>query len=106
MAAPLAPPGRDPNRIPVKITLNDSIPEGNRPMVEELVKTFVKSPQIVWLPSRFPRYVMFIEPSPNDAAEPENGSIFESPQSGKRSLSSVTNFLEDRIKLLLTAKRA
>jgi hypothetical protein len=48
---------------------------------------------------------MFIEPGPNDSAEPENGSIFESPQSGKRSLSSVTNFLEDRIKLCLSGRQ-
>ena len=104
MADPLAPPAGIPNCIPVKITLNDSIPEDKRPQIEELVKTFIKSPQFVWLPSRFPRYVMFIEPGPNDSAEPEHGSIFESPQTGKRSLSSVTNFLEDRIKLCLTGK--
>jgi len=92
--------------LPVKITLNDSIPEAQRPAVEALVRSFIKAPEILWMPSRFPRYVMFVEPGPNNATEPESGSIFESPQSGSRSLASVTNFLEDRIKLHLTEKKA
>jgi hypothetical protein len=44
---------------------------------------------------------MFIEPGPQDKSEPENGSIFESPQAGMTSLSSVTAILEDRIKACL-----
>jgi hypothetical protein len=85
----------------VKITLNESIPANRRPQVEKLVKSFASSSEIVWLPSRFPRFVMFIEPGPQDKSEPENGSIFESPQAGMTSLSSVTAILEDRIKACL-----
>ena len=85
----------------MKITLNDSVPQAKRAGVETLVKSLVKAPQILWMPSRFPRYVMLIEPGPDDKAEPQSGSIFESPNSGTKSLAAVTNFLEDRIKLHL-----
>jgi hypothetical protein len=87
----------------VKITLNESIPADRRPQVEKLVKSFANSSEILWLPSRFPRYVMFVEPGPGDGAEPENGSIFESPQTGTKSLAAVTAVLEDLIKECLTA---
>jgi|688.fasta_scaffold55171_3 hypothetical protein len=86
----------------VKITLNTTIPEDRRPQIEELVRRFVKVSQILWLPSRFPRYVMLIEPGPengNDASA--NGSIFDAPASGSQSLSSITVVLEDAIKARL-----
>ena len=85
----------------VKITLNTSIPENQRPQIETLVKSFTKNPEILWLPSRFPRYVMFIEPGKNDSAEPSNGSIFESPKEETESLSSLTACLEEQIKASL-----
>ena len=88
-----------PTPHPVKITLNTrSIPESRRPQVEALVKSFAKATEIVWLPSRFPRFVMLVEPGPEDKSQAENGSIFESPLAGTRSLASVTEFLEVRIK--------
>ncbi len=61
------------------------------------MKTLIKAPQILWMPSRFPRYVMLIEPGPEDKAERESASIFDAPQSGTQSLSAITNLLEDRI---------
>lgn len=87
----------------MKITLNDSIPENRRSKVEAVVKTFAKNPEIVWLPSRFPRLVMFLEPGPEDGSEPERGSIFETPQAGMKSPASVTAQLEERIKACLAA---
>jgi len=85
----------------VKITLNESIPASHRPQVERLVKTLASSSEIVWLPSRFPRFVMFVEPGPGDGSEPENGSIFDSPRTGTKSLAVMTAVLEDQIKACL-----
>ena len=83
----------------MKITLNTrSIPDSRRPQVEALVKSFAKATEIIWLPSRFPRFVMLVEPGPEDKSQAEAGSIFESPLAGTRSLASVTEFLEGKIK--------
>ena len=83
---------------PVKITLNESIPENRRLQVESLVGTFARASDIVWRASRFPRFVVFVEPGPDDGSEPERGSIFESPRAETKSLASVTAVLEDLIK--------
>lgn len=89
--------GRSPR--PVKITLNTtSIPESRRVQVEALAKSFANANEIAWLPSRFPRFVMLVEPGPQDKSQPEAGSIFESPLAGTRSLASMTEFLEGKIK--------
>ena len=56
----------------MKITLNTtSIPENRRPQVEAVVKSFAKATEIIWLPSRFPRFVMLVEPGPNPQTQPE-----------------------------------
>ena len=86
---------------PVKITLNDHIPGPRRMEVEDLVKTFARSSEIIWLPSRFPRLVMLIEPGREDHSEPEKSSIFESPRMGPPSLSAMTALLEEKIKVCL-----
>lgn len=87
----------------MKITLNTtSIPETRRPQIEALVKSFAKTTEVIWLPSRFPRFVMLVEPGPDNQVQPEAGSIFESPNTGSRSLASVTEFLEGKIKECLT----
>jgi hypothetical protein len=88
----------------MKITLNSSIPEERRPSVETIVKNFVGKCEVLWASSRFPRLVVFVEPGPDSGVEPENGSIFESPRSGVKSLSAVTTFLEDHIKAELAKK--
>jgi hypothetical protein len=85
----------------VKITLNDTIPVARRPQVEKLVRSFVRSPEIVWLPSRFPHLVMFIDPGVDDPTEPEKSSIFESPRAGMKSTASITAILEDHINACL-----
>lgn len=88
--------------LPVKITLNtSSIPEIRRPQVEALVKKLASPSEIIWLPSRFPRFVMLVEPGASQTPENTGGSIFESPNTGTRSLASVTAFLEGRIKACL-----
>lgn len=87
--------------IPVKITLNDSIPENRRPQVERLVNTLTGKSEILWLPSRFPRLVMLIEPGAEEPSDPEKGSIFDSPQKGMLPTASMTAQLEDQIKACL-----
>lgn len=86
----------------MKITLNDSIPEDRRPQVEKLVRNFSRSSEILWLPSRFPRLVMFIEPGPDEPSDPEKSSIFESPQKGMKPIASMAAQLEDQIKACLS----
>lgn len=87
----------------MKITLNDSIPEARRPQVEKLVSTFVRNPEISWLPSRFPHLVMFVDPGSEDSSELEKSSIFESPQANTRSTASLTATLEEKIKAFLAS---
>jgi len=82
----------------VKITLNSSIPESKRPQVEALVKTHAGASQVVWLPSRFPRLVMLVEPGSSAESEPPSGSIFDSPAPDTQSLAAMTELLEERIK--------
>jgi len=82
----------------VKITLNTtSIPESRRPQVEVLVRSFAKATEIIWLPSRFPRLIMLVEPAVSASSEKDTGSIFESPASGTRSLAALTSDLEKRL---------
>jgi hypothetical protein len=83
--------------ISVKITLNDSIPESRRPQVERLVNTLAGKSEILWLPSRFSRLVMLIEPGPAKPSDPEKSSMFEPPQKGMIPTASMTAQLEDRI---------
>lgn len=71
-----------------------------------LVRSFAKATEIIWLPSRFPRFVMLVEPGAGHPSESEGGSIFESPSSGTRSLASVTEFLEGKIKECLSGPAA
>ena len=85
----------------MKITLNDSIPENRRPQIERLVNTFARKSEILWLPSRFPRLVMLIEPGPEEPSDPEKSSIFEPPQKGMAPTASMAALLEDQIKACL-----
>lgn len=86
----------------MKITLNDSIPETRRPKIEKLVRTFARSPEILWRPSRFPRLVILVEPGPEEPSDPEKGSIFDPPQKGINSTASIATRLEDQIKICLS----
>jgi hypothetical protein len=94
-------PQKDILTVTVKITLNDSIPEARRPQVEKLVGNLVRSPEISWLPSRFPRLVMFVDPGQENRNEPEKTSIFEAPRADTLSPAKLTALLEDHIKALL-----
>ena len=83
------------------ITLNTSVPENRRPQIEALVRNYSHATRIVWLPSRFQRFVMLVEPGADSTAEASNESIFDSPQSGFGSLAAMTEILESRIKACL-----
>lgn len=85
----------------LKITINDSVPSQIRPQVEALVRTYARDAQVLWLPSRFPRLVMLVEPGGAPAPEENAGSIFESPTSGTLAVASVTAYLEQKIQALL-----
>ena len=85
----------------MKITLNATIPEGLRPQVEAVVKGYVRTAEITWQPSRFPRIVMLVEPGPDEGLEPQEGSFFDPPEPGLDSDSSVSEVLEARIKACL-----
>ena len=82
----------------MKITLNESIPENRRPEVERLVRAFASTSEIQWRHSRFPRFVMFVEPGRGDGSEPESSSIFESPRAGNKSVAAMISVLEDNIR--------
>ena len=98
-------PGSSVPILSVKITLNESIPEERRPQVEALVNVTAGPSDIVWSHSRFPRLVIFVEPGPNDVTEPEGGSIFESPQAGRKSPATLVALLEEKNKACLSAKK-
>lgn len=86
----------------MKITLNTtSIPENRRPEVETLAKSIARDTAVVWLPSRFPRFVMLVEPGQQDKSPGDSGSIFEAADEGMHSLAAITESLEERIKACL-----
>lgn len=62
-----------------------------------MVRKHARHAKVIWLPSRFPRYVMLVEPGAENESESESGSIFESPRADTRQLASFTEFLEEQI---------
>lgn len=88
----------------MKITINSSIPPHLRPEAEALVHSHAGEAEIIWLPSRFPRLIMLVEPAVSASSEREAGSIFESPASGTRSLAALTSDLEKRLEDFLTRR--
>ncbi|MGB6221464.1 hypothetical protein [Haloferula sp.] len=85
----------------MKITLNSSIPEEHRPAIEALVGKRFFNPTIIWLPSRFPRFVMLVEPGGDGGSEPLPDSIFDSSEENSESPAALAELLEDQIKALL-----
>jgi hypothetical protein len=94
---------RKAKRVPfsVKITLNSSIPEARRSEIETLVGKRFYKPTIIWLPSRFPRYVMLVEPGKDGGSEPLPDSIFDSAEESTESPAKLAELLEDQIKAML-----
>ena len=89
----------------MKITLNSSIPESRRPEIEELVGKRFYKPTIIWLPSRFPRYVMLVEPGKGEDSDPLPDSIFASAEESSESPAALAEILEDQIKAYLTPRK-
>lgn len=89
----------------MKITLNTSIPTDRRPQIEAIVKDQIHHCEIVWLPSRFPRFVMLVEPGPGQETSSHETSIFDSDPPEDDSLSAMTDLLESRIKSTLAAPK-
>jgi len=77
---------------PMKVTLNDAIPEANRPTAVEIVHQMSPGAEITWLPSRFPRLVMLVEPNPKHIETSSTGSMF-----GEEVRSEFALQLEDRL---------
>lgn len=86
----------------MKITLNSSIPESRRPEIEKLVAKHFYKPAIIWLPSRFPRYVMLVEPGDDRGSEPVPDSIFDSAEETSDSPAKLAELLEDQIRSCLS----
>ena len=86
----------------MKITLHDSIPEARRPEIEAVVKKHAGNCSIVWMPSRFPRFVMLVEPESKFEPDPDGSTFFESPHSDDETLAAMTKTLEEKIKVCLS----
>jgi len=76
----------------MKVTLNDAIPEANRPTAAGIVHDMSPGAEITWLPSRFPRLVMLVEPNPKQIETAASESIF-----GEVVRSEFAMQLEDRL---------
>lgn len=87
----------------MKITLNDSIPPTSRLEVERAVKKHAGDCSIVWMPSRFPRFVMLVDPETTYDPCSEGGSMFETPHAEDASFAVMTKTLEEKIKSCLAA---
>ena len=89
----------------MKVTLNSAVEEGRRGLAEELVRQMAPGAEIVWLPSRFPRVVMLVEPGKARTGEPERGSFFDQEAEGSANdavLSpAFTQLLEEKLQKLL-----
>lgn len=88
----------------VKITLNDSIPEEHRASIEAMVAKRFYKPIVIWLPSRFPRYVMLVEPGAG-TSEPLPDSIFDSETENSESPAALAEALDDQIKAFLKPRK-
>lgn len=60
----------------MKVTLNSAVPEDRRGLAEEIVTKVAPGAEIIWLPSRFPRLVMFVDPGSGRSDKPEGGKFF------------------------------
>lgn len=89
----------------MKVTLNSTVQEGNRAKAEEIVRQMAPGAEIVWLPSRFPRIVMLVEPGKGRSSEPEKGSFFTqgstAAESGDVLTPAATRQLEEKLQKLL-----
>lgn len=83
----------------MKITLNTSIPAARRAEAETTVKARDPKAEVIWRESRFPRYVILVEPSAHDVPDKLNSSIFDSEPTG--STTELTEILEQALKKLL-----
>lgn len=87
----------------MKITLHDSIPSARRPEVECLVKKHAGDCRVFWMPSRFPRLVMLVDPEGSYEPGADGGSFFEPSDPGEYSIAALTEMLEMKIKDYLAA---
>jgi len=61
----------------MKVTLNSAVPEDQRSLAEEIVTKVAPGAEIIWLPSRFPRLVMLVEPGSGRTEKAKGGTFFE-----------------------------
>lgn len=76
----------------MKVTLNDAIPVASRPKAVEIVQRMSPDAEITWLPSRFPRLVMLVEPNTKEIERAAPESIF-----GNQVRSEFAMQLEDKL---------
>jgi len=93
-------------RLVMKITLNSAIPHILRASVTEVVNQAAPGAEIVWLPSRFPRLVMLVQPDEGRTKRIRKESIFDSSPPDATSPAYFAVELEERLQRLLSRKQS
>lgn len=88
----------------MKLTLNSAVPLHQRSAVEQLVAKVAPNAVICWLPSRFPRLVMLVEPDLAANERVPGGSIFDDGE--VRGVGDFSAELESAIQQLLRSTAA
>lgn len=88
----------------MKLTLNSAVPLEQRRAVEQLVSKLAPNAVICWLPSRFPRLVMLVEPDLAATERVPGGSIFDDGE--LRGVGDFSAELENSIQQLLRGTAA
>lgn len=83
----------------MKLTLNSAVPLRHRHTVEQMVAKVAPGAEICWLPSRFPRLVMLVQPDVAVSGRITGNSIFD--DGDDRGVGDFSAELENSIQQLL-----
>lgn len=83
----------------MKLTLNSAVPASRRQAVEKFLARVSPGVEICWLPSRFPRLVMLVEPRGTSIGISAGASIFDDCE--VKGIADFSAELEDSIQRLL-----
>jgi len=84
---------------------NGAVPECQRRLAEEIVTGVVSDAEINWLPSRFPRLVMLVQPDDGGTQGTKGESIFDPGPQEAISPSRLAFKLEEKLQRFLTPER-
>ena len=93
-----------PFSLPMKLTLNSVVPSHRRGAVEQLLTRVAPGAKVCWLPSRFPRLVMLVEPGELPIERSAGSSIFD--EGDMQGVGDFSAELEDSIQRLLAGSVA